>query len=810
MFKQIFITLCALAALAMPSAAQSVGEWYVFPRFDGQAQSLIDTPSIVYYVSGGSLYSYDKDSGETYSYSTQNKLADTNITKARYNYTGKYLFVAYANSNIDLIYDDGRVINMPDIKDATLTTSKVVNDVDFYKGKIYVATNFGLVVFDDSRHEVVESGIYNKDIQFVGASKDYIIVYPRDSYEIYRSSVIDRHNTFNTFHKWFNRYVGGLQTAGEDLYLINGNDGSLQYFDLDWDILEYSATVMDIKDIKSMHRDAYDNVHIQTADQLLTLNSTGEVIDRLTLADQVKNQTLAYEKDFGSIWGLDSHGLANYDLTTSPLTLLSDKHKPSATTIDEAVYFNVSADGSRIYVNNIGSTAFKTVGNIPYDGTWYVQRTDCFENGNITDEAIAEAKCEVPVSIREQTNNNSTLMYGGCSRLAVDPDNPRRYYIGNTIEGLFVAEGGKQLGKFNSANAPINPSWGGVSARVFDVQFDPDGNLWLGAQGNASFCPYLILTKDKVKGDLSKITKSDWITTKHLGVFTGFKDMGSVMCTKSNMFINFDGTWFGKLCVYDTKGTYANTADDVIQVWEKLTDQDGNSYTAERWVCGVEDLKGRVWLGSSAGIIELTNPASFTNPSARIKRLKVPRNDGTGLADYLLATEQVNCIAVDGINRKWIATENSGVYLVSEDGDRIIENYTTDNSQLPSNSVYSVVCDPKSSDVYFGLKTGVIKYTSTASPARNDYSEVYAYPNPVRPDYTGWITITGLMDDSLVKIADSAGNVIFQGRSTGGMMVWDGCDAAGNRVHSGVYLVLASQNATGSSSGAVTKIVVIN
>lgn len=112
--------------------------------------------------------------------------------------------------------------------------------------------------------------------------------------------------------------------------------------------------------------------------------------------------------------------------------------------------------------------------------------------------------------------------------------------------------------------------------------------------------------------------------------------------------------------------------------------------------------------------------------------------------------------------------------------------------------------------VYFGLKTGLVSFNSTSSPAADTYDNVYAYPNPVRPDYTGWITITGLMDQSLVKIADAAGNVIYQTRSNGGMVTWDGCDTGGNRVRSGVYYVFASQNATGSSEGAVTKIVVIN
>ena len=147
---------------------------------------------------------------------------------------------------------------------------------------------------------------------------------------------------------------------------------------------------------------------------------------------------------------------------------------------------------------------------------------------------------------------------------------------------------------------------------------------------------------------------------------------------------------------------------------------------------------------------------------------------------------------------------------MSQTGDKIIEHFTTTNSLLPTNSVQSVMCDPNSNVVYFGTANGILAYNSTSAPASEDYSEVYAYPNPVRPDYTGWITIKGLMNNSLVKITDAAGNMVAQMRSDGGMAVWDGCNVNGQRVRSGVYFVFASQNANGSSSGAVTKILVVN
>lgn len=151
----------------------------------------------------------------------------------------------------------------------------------------------------------------------------------------------------------------------------------------------------------------------------------------------------------------------------------------------------------------------------------------------------------------------------------------------------------------------------------------------------------------------------------------------------------------------------------------------------------------------------------------------------------------------------------SGLYLVSADGSEILEHFNTDNSPLPSNFVYSVSVDPQSACVYVGTEAGIFIYNGTSSPAAEDYGQVKVTPNPVRPDYSGWITISGLMENSLVKIADTAGNVICTGRSEGGNFSWDGCDSTGRRVRTGVYYVLASQNQQGNS-GIVAKFMVVN
>ena len=177
-------------------------------------------------------------------------------------------------------------------------------------------------------------------------------------------------------------------------------------------------------------------------------------------------------------------------------------------------------------------------------------------------------------------------------------------------------------------------------------------------------------------------------------------------------------------------------------------------------------------------------------------------------SDYLLNGVRVNCIAVDGSNQKWIGTNGSGVFLVNADGTEVLENFTTDNSPLPSNTVNSIAVDPQTGQVFFAVDGyGVLSYQGEATEGTEDYSNIHAYPNPVRPDFDDKVIITGLMANSTVKITDVAGNLIYQTRSVGGQVSWDCCNSKGRRVASGIYLVMAATEEGGES--VVTKIMVI-
>ena len=174
----------------------------------------------------------------------------------------------------------------------------------------------------------------------------------------------------------------------------------------------------------------------------------------------------------------------------------------------------------------------------------------------------------------------------------------------------------------------------------------------------------------------------------------------------------------------------------------------------------------------------------------------------------LLETETINTIEIDGANRKWMGTQTSGVFLISEDGTEQIHHFTEENSPLPSNEIRDIEINDETGEVFFGTLNGIVSYKSTATEAGDYFSDVYAYPNPVRPEFDGTIAIKGLVRDSDVKITDVSGNLVYETTSYGGQATWNGRTFDGQRVKSGIYLVFAS-SADGSRA-IVTKIAVVN
>ncbi|MCH5345530.1 MAG: hypothetical protein J1E63_00380 [Muribaculaceae bacterium] len=773
--------------------------------------SLIDTPSKVYYVSNGYLFDYDKTNDSSTSYTSSTVLSDNNVSYIRYNKQDGYLFIAYANGNIDLLFDNGKVVNIPDIVDAVMSVDKNVNSAYFENGKIYVATSFGVVIVDGKKFHVIDSGIYNKNVTaFFPLLNVLMIATGNEVYAIENGKSI---RSFSDF-----KFVQGTPVTS----FVKLSDNMMAYSS-PWDgmVVRYDDP-LNAQYGKNVNANLKNLTFIESEDgNYLNYNNTLYKVDAQTLnftnvgslPSVTSGSLVSFAKSPSNIWSANISGVANYTVDGTTATVVHDRMKPQgASSVGAPMYLTDNVAGDHIYVMNRG------FGNrYPTDG-WIDTRqyTDLIIDGQFFDVAGSTAdKTYFSPWSRNHSDGKGGYYFVNSQGLVEDPDDSNTFYVVSGSEGIIKFTNGEYAGAYNNSNAPFTTPYG---INTYSAAFDPEGNLWVGSFHDKSttienYSFLSVLPAAKRRENPNDVKKEDWKKYNTIDYYYKSHSSRILVHKESGKIFTFDGAWQAGLTVIDTKGTWLDTSDDEIFKISTFVDQDGKSSTPLYTLSIAEDKEGHVWIGTTMGVFEITNPKTFNPRTDAFNRIKVPRNDGTNYADYLLGSDYVYTISVDNSNRKWLGTAESGLFLVSPNGDRIIENFTVENSPLPTNEISAVLADKISNRVYVGTKLGLLCYNSNSSPVAEDFNNVYAYPNPVRPEYTGWITIAGLMENSLVKIADSQGNVVYETTAEGGMATWDGCTASGKRVKTGVYFVFASAGGGaqgGSSNGAVTKIMVVN
>ncbi len=782
MIKKItFAALLLLMLSNITAIAQEVGSWSIFPVFSGTANTkLIDTSNKVYYLADGWLYSYDKDADETVYYTKINGMTDTDISSIYYNYDKKFLMVVYSNSNIDIVRDSGRVDNIPDLKNVILAVSKVINDVDFDGNTAYVATDFGYMVVDCDKCVVKESFNYGKAFNSIMVAGSNIFACFDKKLMVTSKSA--SHYEISCFRETSFKQNVRMYKISDSSFITK--TGWMYYMSIGDDPTQLSPITIEQSQPGNISRSG-DKIIASYANKYIEISADGtkNVVGLPSDADG----TLLSSYSGKGLWNLDSKGLREFSVADSGITILHDYYVPNTTTVVEPYYLKYT--NGMLYTMNSGI-------NFKGASARKVMALSTLKDGKWNNIAPTEYTL---------TNSSSGGLLKSPYGLKIDPNDASKIWFGTYFEGVYCIENGKQIQKFDETNSPFYKNY---VCNVTDLEFDKDGNLWFifFNYSNTSYAQIYVLPKDKLYS--SNVTKSDFIATTVNGFATNYES--EMLVTKNGRYvIAATNTWKTKLVVIDTNNTPLDTSDDVMKVITTYTDQDGKTIDIGYIFCIEEDSDGKIWLGTNTGVCVINNPASIIAGTTTVNRIKVARNDGTNLADYLLDGIYVSSMAIDGAGRKWFGTTTSGVYLTKSDGSEILEHFTTDNSTLTDDLITAVECSTDDSRVFIGTKKGTLVYQSDASPSKDDYSNVYAYPNPVRPDYSGYITVAGLMDNSLVKIADSMGNVLYSGRSTGGMFVWNGCNSDGSRVNTGVYYVFASQNEDGHSSGCVTKILVV-
>ena len=746
------------------SAGTAVGEWTLYPSFY-TVSNVVDTKNTVFALASGSLFSYNKTDNSIETYTKLTGLNDNEISHIAFNPKTDKLLIVYSGGNMDILTADG-IYNYPDLTDPDVQI-KTVNSVYIKDQFAYLATGFGIVVADLSKH-------VTKDTYKLGKNISTICIKGNEIYAVCPDSIITNSLSKNLLdpNGWIKHPLNATGFSPTDIKKILTFDGKLIYIVPKKGLYCENADKSITQILSTSLIDGYENNGVLTVYSATTIYS-------------FKNTTAAPEKiACENIADISSY--SNGDLWVasgeSGLSKLTRQGVSSPPIFIDGPKRNLAYYTT--FVNNdlliAGGGRWGDRYHLP--GTFMIMRNgeDWF---NYDEKKISEktgVRCNDFISI------------------AVDPRDPEHYFVSSWGEGVYEFKGEELLNRYDFSNSTLESTSNNKInyVRVDGLCFDSKNNLWM--------------TNSEVTNGIKIFTAAGEWKELYYPQLSEQYTISSILITKKGQKWVIIPRGESAVFVFDDKGNLDNTSEHDYHRFTSFIDQDNKQVDVTNYYCAAEDKNGAVWVGTSRGPIIFSNPTrTLTDKNNKCTRIKIPYEEGGTDAYYLLENDKVTAIAIDGANRKWLGTELSGVYLVNETGETIIENFTSENSPLISNNITSISINDKTGDVYIGTNKGLVSYKSIAIEGHEDYSDVYAYPNPVREDYTGTIVVTGLKENSFVKITDLNGNLIYQGKSLGGQIGWDGNNPDGKRVKSGIYLVLAVDEANKKES-AVAKIMVIS
>ena len=765
MIKRVLISFLFVLLLAFEVKA-SDDNWTLYPSYHNATYCQV-MGGKVYVLASGALYSYDKSDNEVRRYDKITTLSDINIAHIRYSSFINALVVVYSNANIDILCDDGAVYNISDFKNKQLP-DKTINNVDIQGSTAYLSTSFGVVVLDLENMEfdnTFNTGL-NTTCTYLFKERLYTATQSGLYYCETGKNMLDNGN-WEKFNSTTLKALGALDGR---LYCI-ASDGKL------YEILSENNN-LELVDGSGKFNYLYSD-----GNALIVISSSSIVKLEGGITKKLCNVNKKYDfilKNKETYWccggyaGLVEAAVENNTIVAKGLPLI-----PNSPIRNYCEYMKF-ADSGKLLVSGGHVNYFD---NIFYSGT------------------LMEYHCEDDrwINLPEDTIRSATgYSYVNICSVDEDPTEPGHYFAGSFGYGVYEFREGKFVKHYNHENTTLESASSGKYAyayvRVPTVKFDKEGNLWC--------------VNTDVK-DVLKVLKKDgtWLSLNYKEI--------EYWATVVKPYVDSRG-WLWLTAIQGDPGLFCakrnntpfDTSDDVTGKWlNKFTNQDGISYDIYQLYDIAEDKDGAIWVGTNIGVFVIDNPEKFFKDGI-FKQIKIARNDGTGLADYFMSGVYIKDIEVDGANRKWIGTNSNGLYLVSADGQETICHFTTENSPLPSDCIESIAINNLTGEVFVGTDMGIACYRSDATAAAPslDKNSIHVYPNPVRADYGGNISVVGLTHDCVVKIVDAAGYLVNEGVSNGGLYSWNGRNARGEKVASGVYHVLTYDS--DGNEGVATKILI--
>lgn len=718
----------------------------------------------IYVAAQNAIFSYNPGTRNVEKISSIDGLSGKTISTLYYADDYDLVLIGYEDGLIDVYdIDSQTVLKVFDIfeKETISRSDKRINHFAQHNGKALISTNYGISVYDLKRLEFGDTYYIGNNGNPLKINQTVVfndVIYAASEDQGILSVSADDPNLID-YKEWQTLAGGswsGLNVFQNQLYGLR-NAKNLYHFQNG----ELQPTGVNFQE-KVLQSKAFGSRFLAvTADAVLVFdNNLAEIANSKGNAELVPHFTSAVILDQEILIGDQKLGLLKTTfsapsayLQISPIGPLRNDVFDLDVVLDElwVVYGGYNRDLNPYPLSNkkkgvshlIRDGEEKNWINIPYE---------------LLDESLAIAKA------------------------TINPKQTNQVFLSSFHDGLLEIVDDELSQHYDENNGDL-PGVLPTDIRLNGADFDAQGNLWV--------------TNSQASQGLLRFNGADF----------NFYDVTSVIPDVN------ENMGFTDLVISDLGDIYFGSGgngvigyDPNTQYFVKVRGEEEQGNLPSNYVLSLAlDHNNQLWIGTEYGLRVLYNPSQmFTDPATSTNAIIVLDDDG--VAQELLAGLTINAIAVDGSNNKWIAT-SSGVFYLSSDGQKTIYKFTSDNSPLPSNLISDIAIDGSSGLVYIGTEQGLLAFKGTATDAQEDLSTVRAFPNPVRPGYSGVVTIDGLMANADVKITDIEGNLVYEKVTEGGNIQWDTCAFGRHKVASGVYMVLITS--ADQLDIKVTKIMII-
>lgn len=706
----------------------------------------------IYCGTKGGIFIQNQISGEVKKWSTIDGLAETNVAKIAYNTATRQLMVVYENSNIDLLSDE-KIYHLPEIFAKSGLGNKRINAVVFNNEFAYLSCGFGIVVYDLLKKEVkdtyfIGNGGTNLEVYSIAISSQNIFATTADG--VYQANLSNP--LLADFKSWSKHGVSQSFPGGISRSIASFNGfvygifatGIYKFKDNTWQL-----TTIFAPDVKALR--VSQNKLLTIAPFRIISYHINENMDQniQSLSNFSTANDAVLDQNQAVLIGDGVKGLVKTNLGNSFTTILPNG--PNTIAVKELKFI---ADKIILSPGAITDTYAPAYNN---DG-FSVFKNEIWSSFNATN-----ASALTPV--RDVVTATEDVL-------------AQKKYLGSYVNGLIEFGVDQSVKIYNQNNSSLQTTLGdAATVRVNGVVLDQENNLWVSQYGVAKplsvksssgqwssfgFPDALINPFAEVSGLMIDGENNKWLKLRNSGL------------------IVFNGSKYKKIGFTAQDGGLPGSAVNAM----------------------ISDKENAIWIGTNKGIAVFYDVKNiFSGQTADIP--KVVEN---GFFRPLLSSENINCIAVDGSNRKWIGTDN-GVWLFNADGTKQVQFFNINNSPLLNNKVLTIAIDENNGEVYFGTSSGIISFKGDATESVAKMGKITVYPNPVRPGFNGTIGIKGLSEKANVKITDINGVLVYQTVSKGGQATWNGKNFNGEEASSGIYLILVV-NSDGSDT-AVSKILMV-